>query len=184
MRDDWLFAAGRRAAAAERLYDAATELIFRDGFDNFSIDVLAQKTHCSRATVYRYAGGKQDIREAVLTRAAARIVDKVRLAVDGRNGSDRVLVAIEVAVAEIRSDPAGQLFLDSMQDSTWITGSHAVTAFATELSGLAADDQPAAQWVARLVLSLLSWPGADPRAEHDMLRRFVAPAFDTPHNEK
>jgi AcrR family transcriptional regulator len=53
MRDDWLFADGRRAAAAERIYDAAGELISRDGFDNFSIDVLAQSTHCSRATIYR-----------------------------------------------------------------------------------------------------------------------------------
>ena len=75
MRDDWLFAGGRRAAASERLYDAATELIFRDGFDNFSIDDLARSTHCSRATIYRYAGGKKDIRDAVLTRAAARIVE-------------------------------------------------------------------------------------------------------------
>lgn len=184
MRDDWLFADGRRAAAAERIYDAAGELISRDGFDNFSIDVLAQSTHCSRATIYRYAGGKKEIREAVLMRAAARIVDKVRLAVDGRSGSDRVLVAIEVAVAAIRSDPAGQLFTESLPESTWITDSRTVTDFATELSGLAAGDRQGASWVARLVLSLLAWPDADPRAEHDMLARFVAPAFDAPHANK
>jgi hypothetical protein len=55
--------------------------------------------------------------------------------------------------------------------------SPAVVDFATELTGLAAGDAPAAQWIVRLVLSLLFWPGEDARAEHAMLQRFVAPAF-------
>jgi hypothetical protein len=91
-----------------------------------------------------------------------------------------VLTAIEVAVAEIRSDPAGQLFLDSARGGsgwTWLTASPAVAELATELSGLAVDDARAAQWIVRLVLSLLFWPDADPYAEHLVLQRFVAPAF-------
>ena len=44
------------------------------------------------------------------------------------------------------------------------------------LSGVG-DDAPAARWIVRLVISLLFWPGADPHAEHQMLQRFVAPAF-------
>jgi hypothetical protein len=52
-----------------------------------------------------------------------------------------------------------------------------VADFATELTGLAGDDAPAAQWIVRLVMSLLLWPDADPRTEHQMLQRFVAPAF-------
>ncbi|MDT5209277.1 MAG: hypothetical protein QOF67_1692 [Mycobacterium sp.] len=178
-RDDWLFDDGRRATATERIYTAATELIHRDGMDAFSVDVLAAATHCSRATVYRYVGGKKDIREAVLARAATRIVETVRASVEGRTGPERVLTAIEVAVAEIRVDPAGQLFLDSARDGAWnwLAASKAVAAFATELTGLAGDDAPAAQWIVRLVMSLLFWPDADPRAEHQMLQRFVAPAF-------
>ena len=112
-RDDWLFDGGRRATATERIYAVATEQIVRDGFDAFSVDALAARTHCSRATIYRYVGGKKDIREAVLARTAARIIETVRASVEGRSGPERVLTAIEVAVAEIRSDPAGQLFLDS-----------------------------------------------------------------------
>jgi AcrR family transcriptional regulator len=178
-RDDWLFDDGRRATATERIYTAATELIQRDGMDAFSVDALAAATHCSRATIYRYVGGKRDIREAVLARAATRIVETVRASVDGRTGADRVLTAIEVAVAEIRIDPAGQMFVDSARDGgwNWLTSSQAVTNFAAELTGLAADDPHAARWIVRLVLSLLLLPDTDARAEHRMLQRFVAPAF-------
>lgn len=179
-RDDWVFDSGRRAAATERIYAAATELMFRDGLDAFSIDALAAMTHCSRATIYRYAGGKKDIRDAVLARTAARIVETVRARVQGCSGSDRILTAIEVAVAEIRADPMAHLFMDSARGArgwTWLTASPAVANFATELTGLAGDDAHAAEWIVRLVLSLLFWPAADPRAEHAMLQRFVAPAF-------
>jgi AcrR family transcriptional regulator len=179
-RDDWLFDDGRHAAATERIYATATELIVRDGWDAVSVDILAARTHCSRATVYRYVGGKKDIRDAVLARTAARITETVRASVNGRSGPDRVLIAIEVAVAEIRSDPMGQLFLDSARGGagwTWLTASPVVAGFAADLTGLAGDDAPAAQWIVRLVMSLLLWPGADSRAEHEMLQRFVAPAF-------
>lgn len=179
-RDDWVFDDGRHAAATERIYAQASELIYRDGFDAFSIDTLAATTHCSRATIYRYVGGKKQIRDAVLSRSGARIVAAVRDGVDGLAGRDRVLAAIEIAVDRIRSDPAGHLFLESVRGghgSSWITESPAVAAFATELSGIAGDDRQAAQWIARVVLSLLLWPGDNSRAERDVLERFVAPAF-------
>jgi len=178
-REDWLFDDGRRAVASERLYAAAADLIERHGFDAFSIDELAARVHCSRATIYRYVGGKAQIRDAVLARSAARIVDVVRTSVDELTGAERVLTAIEVAVAQIRSDPAGQLFVDSLRGArggTWLTESPAVTDFANELTGLA-DDPRAAKWIVRLVLSLLFWPDTDAHSERMMLQRYVAPAF-------
>jgi AcrR family transcriptional regulator len=178
-RDDWVFDDGRRAAATERIYTAATDLIVRDGPDAFNVDALAARAHCSRATIYRYVGGKKQIREAVLARSASRIVQTVRESVAGRSGPERVVTAIEVAVAEIRVDPAGQLFLDSARDGgwNWLTASQAVADFASELTGIAGDDPRAAQWIVRMVLSLLLLPDTGPRAEHQMLQRFVAPAF-------
>jgi AcrR family transcriptional regulator len=179
-RDDWLFDGGRHETATARIYAAATQLIVRDGMDAFSVDALAARTHCSRATIYRYVGGKKDIRDAVLARTAAGITETVRASVEGRTGPDRVLTAIEVAVAEVRSHPMGQLFLDSARGGhgwTWLAASPVVSDFATELSGLAGDDAPAAQWIVRLVMSLLFWPDTDAHAEHRMLQRFVAPAF-------
>jgi AcrR family transcriptional regulator len=177
--DDWLFDDGRRAVATERIYTAATDLIMRDGMDAFGVDALAARAHCSRATIYRYVGGKKEIREAVLQRSATRIVSTVRESVAGRTGPDRILTAIEVAVAQIRTDPMGQVFMESARDGhwTWLSASPSVANFAAELTGLAGDDANAAQWIVRLVLSLLLWPGADAHAEHAMLQRFVAPAF-------
>ncbi len=90
-----------------------------------------------------------------------------------------MLTAVSVAVAEIRSDPACQLFIDSIQGprgTTWLTASPAIAALANELAGLA-DDPAATQWIVRLALSLLFWPGADAHAESELLARFVAPAF-------
>jgi len=95
-----------------------------------------------------------------------------------------VLTAVSVAVAEIRSDPAGQLFIDSVRGArgtTWLTVSPAIAAFADELAGLE-DDPAAAQWIVRLVLSLLFWPADDDRAEHELLQRFVAPAVTGGHS--
>lgn len=57
-RDDWLLGGERRTAAAERIYEAATDLVVRDGLDALDMDALAARVHCSRATVYRYAGAK------------------------------------------------------------------------------------------------------------------------------
>jgi AcrR family transcriptional regulator len=63
----------------------------RDGLDAFEIDTtLASRVHCSRATIYRYASGKAQMRDAVLVRLATRIIGTVRRAVDGLSGPDHV----------------------------------------------------------------------------------------------
>lgn len=179
-RSDWLVGGDRRTAAAERIYAAATELVARDGMDALDIDTLAARVHCSRATIYRCAGGKRQIRDAVMERSAARIVEAVRCAVDGMTGSKRIVTAIGVALKEIRSDPLGQLMFSSVrggQDHSWLTESPIVARLATDLNGLTDDDTEAVQWIVRVVLSLLYWPVADPESEQNMIDRFVSPAF-------
>src|ERR1700744_4238432 len=113
VRDDWVVGGDRRKAAADRIYAAATDLVARDGLDAFDIDTLAAEVHCSRATVYRYAGGKAQIRDAVIMRLSAGIIDTVRRAVDGLRGPERVIVAITVALEQMRSDPIRRLVLSS-----------------------------------------------------------------------
>ena len=63
-RTDWLVGHDRRTAAAERIYAAATDMIASGGLDAFDVDTLASRVHCSRATIYRHAGGKAEIRDA------------------------------------------------------------------------------------------------------------------------
>jgi AcrR family transcriptional regulator len=179
-RDDWLVGGDRRSVASERIYAAATDLIARGGLDALDIDTLAKRIHCSRATVYRYAGGKAEIRDAVLGRAALRIVGSVRETVEDLTGAERVVTAISVALERIRSDPLGQLLISSIrgaQGTTWLAGSPLLADFARDLSGLGDRDSDAARWVIRVVLSLLFWPTGDADAERAMLERFVAPAF-------
>ena len=177
--DDWLVGGDRRTVATERIYDAATDIITREGPDAFDIDTLAARVHCSRATIYRYVGGKAEIRDAVVARAAARIVETVRQTVENLHGTERVVTAITVALKLIRSDPLGHLMFSSLRanDVVWLTGSPRLAGFATELTGLTDRDPQAALWVVRVVLSLLFWPVGDSATERQVVQRFVAPAF-------
>ena len=179
VRGDWLVGGDRRTAASERIYAAATDVIARGGLEALDVDALAARVHCSRATIYRHAGGKAEIRDAVMTRAAARIIETVRLAVDDLSGSERIVTAITVALKEIRTDPLGQLMLNSIrvQEMGWLTDSPIVAGFATDLNGLTDDDPEAAQWIIRIVLSLMYWPIDDADAEREAVQRFVSPAF-------
>ena len=179
-RDDWVLGGDRAAAAADRIYAAATELVIRDGLDALDIDTVAAKVHCSRATVYRHAGGKAQIRDKVLTRLAAGIVDKVRSAVDGLTGSDRVIAAITVALQQIRSDPLRRLMFSAgnLPDVRELHSSPVLAHLAGELTGITDDDPQAAQWIVRIVVSLAYSPIATSSDEREVLERFVAPAFD------
>jgi AcrR family transcriptional regulator len=180
VRDDWVVGGDRRTAAADRIYAAATDLVIRHGFDAFDIDTLASQVHCSRATIYRYAGGKAQIRDAVLVRLSAGITDTVRRAVDGLSGPERVVTAITVALEQMRSEPIRRL-IRSSSDSPELGELHAspmLAHLAVELTGITDADPQAAQWIVRLVVSLAYWPAGNSRVERQMLSRFVAPAFD------
>lgn len=180
-RDDWLVGRSRQEAAPERIYAVATDLVAREGLDALTIDTLAARVHCSPATVYRHTGGKAKIRDEVLIRGASRIIDGVRRAVEHLTGPERIVTAITVALAEIRSDALGQLMLKSIraQEMTWLKDSPVVAGFSTELNGLTDDDEQAASWIIRVVLSLMYWPAEDAEAERQIVQRFVAPAFQT-----
>ncbi|MGV0800097.1 TetR/AcrR family transcriptional regulator, partial [Mycolicibacterium elephantis] len=174
-RDDWLIGGERRSAAAERIYAAATELVVREGLDAFDIDTLAARVHCSRATVYRYAGGKAQIRDAVLLRLAGRIVDSVRSAVQDLQGTERVVQAITVALEHIRSDPIREMMagLSAGRDLTELPSSPVLGRLAADLTGIT-DDPHAAQWIVRVVMSLAVWPLGDNDTERQVVERFVA----------
>jgi AcrR family transcriptional regulator len=179
-RNDWLVGGDRRAIAAERIYDLATELIAKGGLSAFDIDVLAARAHCSRATIYRHVGGKGQIREHVLLRAAGRIVDTVRRSVDGMSGPDRVVTAITVALEGIRSDTLAQLMIgrSTVIEQSDLVASSVMETLAAELTGIAADDPEAARWIVHVVLSLVYFPIGDPGKERETVQRFVAPAFE------
>lgn len=179
VRNDWVVGGDRRMAAADRIYEAATDLAIRHGLDAFDIDTLAARLHCSRATIYRYAGGKSQIRDAVLIRLAAGVIDTVRHAVDGLSGPERVVTAITVALEQIRTDPLRRLMLSAGHSHhlDLLHSSPVLGDLAADLTGITNDDRQAAQWIVRLVVSFAYWPMANRRLEQQMIKRFVAPAF-------
>lgn len=179
VRDDWVVGGDRRDAAAERIYAAAVDVVVTEGLDALDIDALAKRLHSSRATIYRYAGGKAQIRDAVLIRLAAGVIDTVRRAVADRTGADRVVTAITVALGELRSDPMRKLLMGAPNAPGLgaLHSSPVLGQLAADLSGITEDDPLAAQWIVRVVVSLAYWPDPDPRQEEELLRRFVAPAF-------
>jgi AcrR family transcriptional regulator len=179
MSNDWLAGGDRHALAAERIYKAAADLIARRGLDKFDLDSLARVAHCSRATIYRHAGGKAQIRDEVLARSARRISSAVVESVKELTGPDRVVEAIRVALREIRSDPvASQVYAPGRPgNAALLADSGMLARFAAESAGVDPDNAAASQWINRVSLSLLFWPGHDEAAEAEMLRSFVAPAF-------
>ncbi|ACC41099.1 transcriptional regulatory protein [Mycobacterium marinum M] len=171
----------RSAVAAELIYDAAAELIASDGLSAFDIDKLAARVHCSRATIYRYAGGKAKIRDVVIARAAARIVESVRAQAESLTGAERVVASVEFALAGVRSDPLGRHLVGSFPKSAngaeWFVGSKLVANFAADLAGITGGDHQAGGWLVRVVLSLILWPAEDAEIERQLVHRFIGPAF-------
>ncbi len=180
MPDDWLVG-DRRLAATERIYDAATDILARGGFKALDIDKLAGRVDCSRATIYRYVGGKSQIRDAVVARAVQRIKGNVLSAVETLNGRERLVTAIMLTVQQIRADPLCQLMIGSIRGGTrelaWLARTRLTADLATDLAGLAGGDPQAAKWVVRVVLSLVYWPSEDEESDRQLVQRFVAPAF-------
>lgn len=152
----------------------------RHGYDAFSIDALAAAVHCSPATIYRHAGGKAAIRDAVMSRQAERILDSVREAITGLTGAERIVAATVVALERLRADPLAQVMrsMTGPPGNEWLTDSAIVKSFATEMVGL--DDPPdhlAAQWLVRVFLALWYWPLKDRDAEAIMVRRYLGPPY-------
>jgi AcrR family transcriptional regulator len=178
-RHDWLVGRDRRSEAAERIYAAAADLIARRGYEAFTIEALAARVHCSPATIYRHAGGKAAIRDAVVAIQATRIVDSARQAIKDLKGPDRVVTATIVALHGLQADPLAHLMQSTHATpvSEWITSSPAVTGFAGEMLGLENDDPLAAQWLIRVFLALWCWPIKDPAAQRTMLQRFLGPPY-------
>jgi len=177
---DWLVGTDRNSAAADKIYSAAADLIGEAGYDAFTIEALAARIHCSPATIYRRAGGKTAIRDAVVAIQATRILHSVRDAIDGLTGPDRVVTATISALQRIQSDPVVKS-MSSFQiapDVEWVTTSPVIASFAAEMLGEEHQDPLAAQWLIRVFLALLCWPVKDSTAQRALLKRFLGASFD------
>jgi AcrR family transcriptional regulator len=177
--NDWLVGRDRQSEAADRINAAAADLIAHVGYDAFTIEALAEKVHCSPATIYRRAGGKAAIREAVIAIQAARILGTVREAIKGLSGPERVVTATIVALQRLHADPLASLmgptYLASGSDL--LTTSPVITALAGEMLGHDNPDPLATQWLIRVFLALWNWPLKNAAAERVMVERFLGACY-------
>lgn len=170
---DWLAGGDRSELAVERIYAAAAESAARLGLDRLNVDDVAARVGCSRATLYRHVGGKKALRDGVLSRAIFRIGSQVDGAVAGLAGPERVAAAVLSAVRAVRADPvAAAAVQGGSAIDKLVLGSPRLAEAAATLCGL--DDPVAAEWIVRVVLSLLCWPMADAAAEEAAVRRYLA----------
>ena len=189
---DWL--GGERAElAANRILDFAEQLFVDDGVGNVTMRQVAAAVGCSRATLYRYFPGREALQLAYVERAAVHVAERVSAAVADATGDDRMLAALTAALDGVRANPAL---------AAWFTPGAAGTAtdlalvspviermIVDFLGGAGTDSarSPApgaddstplrAQWLVRVIVSLLAHPAESPQAEQKLLRRFVLPVI-------
>ncbi|WP_446222101.1 TetR/AcrR family transcriptional regulator [Nocardia sp. IBHARD005] len=170
---------GTRSGPVDRIERAALALFLEHGIDNVTAEDIAAAAGCSRATLYRYAGGKPQLVRAVMVRAAGSVVARVEAVVDSVPPGRRPVEAILAAVAAMRADPVLRQWLirhRSPDTDEFLAGAPELGHIATALTRITPDDE-AAGWVVRVVLSLLTWPLPDATAERHLVERFVGPTL-------
>ncbi|NMO03871.1 TetR/AcrR family transcriptional regulator [Gordonia sp. TBRC 11910] len=178
---DWI--GGRAELAANRILDVAEQLFVSDGVGAVTMRQVAGVAGCSRATLYRYFPSREALHAAYVERASGQVARAVIAAVG--DADDPILVGITTALAGVRANPAL---------SAWFTPDVAGTATDLALlsptierivvqflrgSSSSPDDSAAlrAQWLVRVIVSLLARPAESPQVEEQLLRRFVLPVI-------
>lgn len=186
--------------ARRRLIDAAEACIDRLGLAKTTLEDVAAEANVSRATIYRYFDGRDELVLGVLLRELERSPDPFEGDLDGVRTPDEladlIVSSSVVLLQRIRTNPKLQLLLstEGAGVSATIQGASAALfrGYAAELRpllvqlqgrGLARSDvQPdeLSEWILRVILSLLTVDGPVPRDADDerrLLRAFLVPAL-------
>jgi AcrR family transcriptional regulator len=176
----WL-AEERDALATDRILDAAGELFAEHGVGVVGMAEIGVAAGCSRATVYRYFENRQALRVAYVHREARRLGAVVARQVRGiRSPQRRLVEAIAAAVEGVRTTPTLSAWFAEASAGTAAdiaASSEVIESLAVAVLGgeLDADTRERARWIVRVVLSLLTVPGASAAEERRLVERFVVP---------
>lgn len=179
MTEHWLVG-NQPAVAAERILDAAGVCFARRGVARTSMGDIATEAGCSRPTVYRYFSDRDALRQAFMHREARRLSHSVATAISNIDDpAQRMVEAVLTSLRGVRANPVLAAWFASEDGGTTteLAGASPVIASLTEAL-LPTDDQDSsarAQWVVRIILSLLLLPGKDDQEERLLLERFVVP---------
>jgi AcrR family transcriptional regulator len=135
--------------------------------------------------VYRYFDTRQALRAAYVQREANHVAAGVSAALAGVDDPrERVVEGVLLAVSAVRDRPELAAWFSA--EATAIATDHAgssaaIDGLATGFVGEAvADDverRRCAGWLVRVIVSLLTMPGASPEEERALVERFVAPVI-------
>ena len=167
--------------AAERILDVAAALFVERGVAGVGMGDVARAAGCSRATLYRYFDSRETLRMAYVHREARRINGELAAyAAAIRDPTARVVESVLETLRRVRRDAALAAWFtpgDSgiaaavAQSSDVIEGM--VAAFLGDPAAPATIRR--ARWLVRVIVSLLTMPGADEHDERSMIEQFVAP---------
>ena len=187
----------RSAIAAGRILDVAAELFAEHGVDAVNMNQISAAAGCSRATLYRYFPSRAELQMAFVEREARALSRQIAERVtDDADPAERTTDAIVTAVEAVRADPVlhswfrpGSASVAAELGSSSELIKKIVTAFfsddsargsANDSAGPSADEALRAQFIVRMILSLLTTPGTDAAEERAVIERFVTPAVVAP----
>lgn len=189
--------APRGSSARVRIVDGALACLARQGIAKTTIDDVARRAGCSRATVYRvFPGGKDQLLAAVADTEVARFTSAVAVRMgEADDLEDAIVAGIVEAAVRVQEHPAltyllrfepehvlPHLAFDHLDDLL-----AAASAFVAPFLArwLAADEAArTAEWATRIVVSYLSCPSehldpTDPVAARRLVRTYVLPAVES-----
>jgi AcrR family transcriptional regulator len=180
MAGDWL-AERRTEVAADRILDAAEELFTRQDAATVGMNEIARAAGCSRATVYRYFENRDALYTAYVHRETHRMFSEMGKHIAGiAEPRERLLEGVVASLRSVRESPALSSWFASAQrpiGGEMAERSEVIKALAEAFLGsLGIDDvERRAQWLVRVMISLLVFPGHDDADERAMLAEFVVP---------
>ena len=169
--------------AVERILDAAGTMFVQRGIAGTGMADIAGAASCSRATLYRYFENRAALRQAYVNREALRVAAAVGRATAAiADPRERLVEVILTSVDLVRSTPTLAAWFSSSDmgiASQLSTSSEVIEALADgTLSDV--DNRPAAQWIVRAIVSLLTMPGASAAEERSLVESFVVPPLLAP----
>ena len=175
----WL-GAERAQLAAEQILDAAGQLFAERGVASVGMAEVAERAGCSRATLYRYFDGRDALRTAFVHRETRRVGAAVAEQARGvEDPGERLVTVMLAALRMVRAEPTLAAWFsagDAGLTSRLAQSSEVIEALVVGmLGGEGPDVRRRARWVVRILVSLLSEPGADEAEERTLVEDFVVP---------
>lgn len=95
-----------RVTESEVVLDAASAHLTAHGIGGTTVDDVAAAAGVSRATVYRYVGGKDDLVQAVIAREFANVLDRAGAAIArSATATEAVADAVTEALLAVEENP-------------------------------------------------------------------------------